>query len=275
VDPTGLMLSDIGVYQTDNPGVAMRLENALVTVLRRYMEGQTGAAQRQQRYQRFNSSFGRGRAPSLMSGSGSESGAVNTEQSGTGTTQQQNSSQATLKAQFPGFTGTDLDTVGRAIRDAYVAVSTVPTDGGMNMFNSIIIMSFRGTSKGTPGELLEALDYSSGNLTKQNVYDGRVSTLTVTDQDSNGVPNGNQTTVAQYFKNHSSVGAITLFNGIIFLGPNFFDQYDDARRAQAITHEGVVHVGYTRNDKDFGKTGTEGSYRINRIIENGWNARPR
>jgi RHS repeat-associated protein len=53
VDPAGLMLSDIGVVQTDNPAVAMRLERALVTVLRRYMDGQTGRAQQQQRNAAF------------------------------------------------------------------------------------------------------------------------------------------------------------------------------------------------------------------------------
>ena len=65
VDPTGLMLSDIGVYQTDNAAVATRLNWAMVTVLHRYMEGQTGQAQQQQRIQRLNSSFGRGTQPSF------------------------------------------------------------------------------------------------------------------------------------------------------------------------------------------------------------------
>ncbi|HEY0169933.1 MAG TPA: RHS repeat-associated core domain-containing protein [Pyrinomonadaceae bacterium] len=60
VDPTGLMLSDIGIFQTDNAAVVSRLNWAMVTVLHRYMEGQTGQAQQQQRQQQRNSSFGRG-----------------------------------------------------------------------------------------------------------------------------------------------------------------------------------------------------------------------
>ena len=57
IDPTGLRLIDIGVYQTDNPAVAHRLEKAMVTYLRRYMEGQTGQAQRQQRMQQRQAQF--------------------------------------------------------------------------------------------------------------------------------------------------------------------------------------------------------------------------
>lgn len=65
VDPLGLMLSDIGIVQTDDALAAARMEGALVTVLRRYMEGQTGTAQRQQRTQRSVSSFGRAPAGSV------------------------------------------------------------------------------------------------------------------------------------------------------------------------------------------------------------------
>lgn len=81
VDPTGLMLSDIGVYQTDNAAVVWRLNWAMVTVLHRYMEGQTGQAQQQQRQQQRNNAFvsGMGRSVSLMgdvgnSGEGGDSG---------------------------------------------------------------------------------------------------------------------------------------------------------------------------------------------------------
>ncbi|MCA1636298.1 MAG: hypothetical protein LC802_22050, partial [Acidobacteria bacterium] len=57
VDPTGLRLQDIGVHQTENPAVAGRLERAMVTYVRRYVEGQTGAAQQQQRAQQNNARF--------------------------------------------------------------------------------------------------------------------------------------------------------------------------------------------------------------------------
>lgn len=57
VDPTGLMLADIGVVQTDNPAVARRLENACVTYFRRYLDGQTGRAQQQRRQERLNANF--------------------------------------------------------------------------------------------------------------------------------------------------------------------------------------------------------------------------
>ncbi len=47
VDPTGLMLSDIGVFQTDDEGLAQRLETDTVMYFERYMAGQTGLAQQQ------------------------------------------------------------------------------------------------------------------------------------------------------------------------------------------------------------------------------------
>lgn len=70
VDPTGLMLSDIGVYQTDNAAVATRLERAQVTVLHRYVDGQTGKAQEAQRHQGYNAGFMGATAANLNAGAG-------------------------------------------------------------------------------------------------------------------------------------------------------------------------------------------------------------
>jgi hypothetical protein len=58
IDPTGLMLSDIGVYQTGNPGVAHRLDNGVVRLVRDYVAGRTSQAQeRQSVTQRTNAAF--------------------------------------------------------------------------------------------------------------------------------------------------------------------------------------------------------------------------
>jgi RHS repeat-associated protein len=58
VDPTGLMLSDIGIYQTDNAAVATRLNRATTERIRQYNDWvRTRAQERQTSTQRTNAAF--------------------------------------------------------------------------------------------------------------------------------------------------------------------------------------------------------------------------
>lgn len=147
----------------------------------------------------------------------------------------------------------------------------LPFESGVNVFTFILNAAFRRPGDETsPEEALKSLDASDGiHLegtainTKQDVFDGRRSTLPITD------PGGNQTTVSKFFAAHPTVNAITN-GGTIFLGQGFFNQ-DRNGRALSMVHEGVVHKGFGRADREFDRAAdplwVEGSHAINRIID--------
>ena len=246
IDPLGLMLSDIGVYQTTNERVARGLDYQLVLNLRQ-MSNQS------------SSSSNSHSANTALHESGHSGGGQQDEE-------------AQRRSEFPTFNQADQANVDQAIRDAQVAVSTISPDG-TNQLSRMLITFFRKSGDDTsPEAAIDALDASSGwqvsrdangNLitlnTKQNVFDGRTSQLPVTD-------NGRQMTIAQFFRDNPTVNATT-YGGIVFLGPGFFSNLDRVGRSKAMIHEGVVHRGFGRGDTDFGATRSAGSIQINEFID--------
>jgi RHS repeat-associated protein len=137
--------------------------------------------------------------------------------------QQQQDIEAQTRAQFPTFNQADQQVVNQAIGDAEDAVAEPA--GETNTFDLMLITHFRlpGDTT-TPTQAIDHLDATSGfqvtrdaqgNLTsmttEQNVFDGRTSQAPVNDDSGNPMTDahGNPVTVAQYFRNNSSVNAIT------------------------------------------------------------------
>jgi RHS repeat-associated protein len=248
VDPTGLMLSDIGVAQSGDAGFAHTLQGASDAA---WMRGMNEAYAAEHNW--------------ILEG-------VQTQQ----TSPQQELN--LINQAFPQFTSSEQAMVDQAITDAFAMVTApdaLNPDGCraalISNFGPFVTSALRDlrTSGGV------AVVDSSGNIapqaTPQNVFSGEKATRQVPDA------NGSRVTVSQYFKNHSTVGGVTVTDpqaqepGDIYLPKRFFG-YSREEKAWAMIHEGVVHRGNGRSDAEFAPPGSkdpqrDGSFRINEIIQ--------
>lgn len=150
---------------------------------------------------------------------------------------------------------------------------------GTNLVPAVLTVNFRRSGDTTtPQQAVATLDATTGvnitrdangdvsNLTMQNVFDGRTSTLLI---DHDRDPQTSPITVAEFFRTTPTVNTVTTGDGLVFLGQGFFNQNAEGR-AKTMIHEGVVHKGFGRQDTDFGATQREGSLEINRRIDNAY-----